>query len=456
MRPKRKRDSSTLRRSCARRGTGSHRGRGREGIVVDVPPHPMGKAGGLGRLAPKLKAAKPPPPPTLASRLLTTPPTWLLALCYALCYLAFSSSIILANKHIITETNFNCPITVASLGSAFGWAVALAGVGSGWVKLKTHLTLTQWTLLVLPIGVCTALSLAFANIAYFYLSLSFIQMVKAFAPVFTFVVLVAFGLDAFDVNLALAIAVIVAGCFTAAYGAIHATSAQLGILCMLVCELSEAFRTAGMQYLLAARSFSLFDGLYYFSPATLGFLVILVYVFEWESLRDAAHAAAIADHPLLFLCASTLGFLVNLSSLGVIQTAGSLTLKLVGQLKNVVVILAAVALYGDEVTALEVAGYLVATLGFAMYQEARWRAGEFRREEEGLRQRRVYPASARGAREGGGATSGENGGGGGGGGGGGHWTAGDGGRGSDRRGGGLKDGGARGATEPLLSGSTRL
>ena len=41
---------------------------------------------------------------------------------YSVLYLVFSTTIILANKHIITETNFNCPIAVSSLGSLFGWA----------------------------------------------------------------------------------------------------------------------------------------------------------------------------------------------------------------------------------------------------------------------------------------------------------------------------------------------
>ena len=235
---------------------------------------------------------------------------------------------------------------------------------------------------MLPIGVCTALSLAFANLAYFYLALSFIQMVKAFAPVVTFLVLVAFRLDKFDMNVVLSILVIVAGCFTASFGQVEARSAQLGLLCMLICEVAEAFRSAGMQYLLASKSFSLFDGMYYFSPATLLFLVILVYMFEWNELRDPDHIAAIYENPLAFLSASCLGFFVNLASLAVIQNTGSLTLKIVSQLKNVVVIVAAVVLYDDVVSTLELAGYIVAICGFAMYQQAKKEAAEFDEQTE--------------------------------------------------------------------------
>ena len=394
----------------------------------------------LGRLAPKMRAS---PVPTLlgedpAKR------TWVKGVVSTVLYLVFSTAIILANKHIITETNFSCPIAVSSLGSLFGWIVSIVAVNTGFTELKTHLTLQQWFLLVLPIGVCTALSLAFANIAYFYLTLSFIQMVKAFAPVVTFSILVLFGLDKFDFNIVLAIIVIVAGCFTASFGEMKAKSVQLGLGCMLVCEVAEAFRSAGMQYLLAARSFSLFDGMYYFSPATLIFLGALVYVFEWDQLTQPDHAAEVWANPLAFASASCLGFFVNLASLAVIQNAGSLTLKIVGQLKNIVVIVAAVLIYDDVVTALQIAGYAVALFGFAMYQDAKRRAEDL---DEGVIADAVFAETKRASARGGGGAghrAGKEFGGGGGGGGG--YGDSDGGSPSS----------ATGAGDPLLSKPSRI
>ena len=121
--------------------------------------------------------------------------------------------------------------------------------------------------------------------------------------------------------------------------------------------------------------------MYYFSPATLIFLAALVWWFEWEDIKDEEHIAAVKANPLPFACAASLGFFVNLASLGVIQSVGSLTLKVISQLKNVVVIVAAIVLYDDVVTVLEVAGYAVAMTGFAMYQDAKFRAAEFEKVE---------------------------------------------------------------------------
>jgi hypothetical protein len=373
----------------------------------------------LPRLAPRLPPARRSVSPSPGGRSYVKGALW------SLLYVAFSTAIILSNKHIITETNFACPIAVSSLGSVFGWVASVAAVGSGAVRLKTRLTFYQWCAHVLPIGVCTAVSLAFANLAYVYLDLSFIQMVKAFAPVVTFATLVAFKLDAYDANVAMTLAVIVAGCFTASFQRMEAKDTRVGLACMFACEVAEAFRSAGMQYLLGAASaapatktpndssrsedvgrvvgdakdandaetraskpslqmkeggrvsFSLFEGMYYFSPATLIFLAFLTYVFEWDDVTDPEHLAAARRNPAPFLAASCLGFFVNLASLAVIQHAGSMTLKIVSQLKNVVVICAAVVVYDDVVSALELAGYAVAICGFGMYQDAKTRAAEF-------------------------------------------------------------------------------
>ena len=51
------------------------------------------------------------------------------ALAYAVAYLGVATVLILANKHLITETSFNCPIFVSSLGSWFGWGIA-------WMAIK--------------------------------------------------------------------------------------------------------------------------------------------------------------------------------------------------------------------------------------------------------------------------------------------------------------------------------
>jgi len=289
---------------------------------------------------------------------------------YATAYLAFATVLILANKHLITETSFNCPIFVSSLGSWFGWGVAAIGIHSGYETLSHRLTFGEWCANILPIGACTALSLAAANVAYFYLSLSFIQMLKAFAPVVTYFTLVAFGLDRWSARIMATLSVVMFGCFIASWGEAHVT--LFGLACMLIAEVAEAFRSVGVQYLIANKRFSLLNGMYYFSPATLVFLMALSALFETEELfKGRENARAFRKYWYLFTICATFGFAVNYVCLGVVKHAGSLMVKTMSQLKNVVVIAAAVALYGDKVSFLEIFGYAIAIVGFVFFNHAK-------------------------------------------------------------------------------------
>lgn len=289
---------------------------------------------------------------------------------YSVLYLIFATVLILANKHLITETSFNCPIFVSSLGSWFGWGAAAVAIHTGMEPLSHKLTFGEWCANILPIGACTALSLAAANVAYFYLSLSFIQMLKAFAPVVTYFTLVGFGLDRWSARIMSTLSVVMFGCFIASWGEAHVT--VFGLACMLAAEVAEAFRSVGIQYLIANKKFSLFNGMYYFSPATLVFLMALSAVFETEELlKGGENARAFREYWYLFAICATFGFAVNYVCLGVVKHAGSLMVKTMSQLKNVVVIAAAVVIYGDDVSALEIFGYAVAVVGFLFFNHAK-------------------------------------------------------------------------------------
>ena len=167
---------------------------------------------------------------------------------------------------------------------------------------------------------------------------------------------------------------------------------------MVACEIAEALRLCGVQYLLSSNTntantavssgaagsgqntavsreaMTLFDGLFYFSPVTLVFLWLMVFVFEWDVVSAELHGAAALGNPGSLVAAGSFGFLANVAGLGVVQHGGALTLTVLSLLKNGAVILLAVALYADPVTVHSVGGYTVATYGFVMYQEARAKA----------------------------------------------------------------------------------
>ena len=232
---------------------------------------------------------------------------------------------------------------------------------------------------VLPIGAFAAVSLALGNYTYLYLSVSFIQMLKAAVPCVTMIVLVGTGLERPHRMTVLGVGILTSGTALAAYGEI--AFQWIGVFMMLSSEFSEAFRMAVLQYLLGNLRFELIEGLYIMAPASFLFLVLGIFAFEWGALREEDGLGKIAETPHKSLAAAFLGFLVNLLTLAVIKSTSSLTFKVMGQVKNTVVIVMSVLIFGSAITAVQVLGYAISMVGFAIYQRGK-QVQEAERERE--------------------------------------------------------------------------
>ena len=140
---------------------------------------------------------------------------------------------------------------------------------------------------------------------------------------------------------------------------------------MFSSEFSEAFRMAVLQYLLGNLRFELIEGLYIMAPASFGFLVLGIMAFEWEALRVEDGLGEDHGEPPQVRGGGVPGIPVNLLTLGVIKSTSSLTFKVMGQVKNTVVIMMSVLIFGSAITGLQVFGYTVSMVGFAVYQRGK-------------------------------------------------------------------------------------
>jgi drug/metabolite transporter (DMT)-like permease len=68
-------------------------------------------------------------------------------------------------------------------------------------------------------------------------------------------------------------------------------------------------------------------------------------------------------------CAASLGFLLNLLAFAVIKLTGSLTQKVLGTVKNVLLVLFSVFFMGEQITLRQWIGYQVSLAGFVWYQQ---------------------------------------------------------------------------------------
>ena len=259
-------------------------------------------------------------------------------------------------------------MTLCSMGLGASWTISylLVSCVSKLDKSKDMAVTGQYVKHVVPIGGFAAFSLALGNYTYLYLSVSFIQMLKAAVPCVTMLVLVA-------------------QCRRTASVLAYSPSSPSAPRCALrrdrvpvdrhragvLLQILRACRMAVLQCLLGNLRFELVEGLYVMAPASFGFLVLGIAAFEWDSLVAEDGFGKIARAPHKYMCAAVLGFFVNLLTLAVIKSTSSLTFKVIGQVKNTVVILVSVALFGSAITGTQVVRYSISMVGFAVYQRGK-------------------------------------------------------------------------------------
>ena len=154
-------------------------------------------------------------------------------------FLLSGPALILLHKYVLDVLVFEFPIFIVATGSIARWLLVLVLVHTGMVKLgkHEHMTFTQWTQGMLPVGVLESISLATGTAAYLRLSLSFLQILKAFQPVVLNALLVALGWERLSWQLFGCIVVACIGSILAAVGEVRWDN--WGFILMLISELAE-------------------------------------------------------------------------------------------------------------------------------------------------------------------------------------------------------------------------
>mmetsp|Transcript_8820 Transcript_8820/g.29088 ORF Transcript_8820/g.29088 Transcript_8820/m.29088 type:complete len:385 (-) Transcript_8820:139-1293(-) len=311
-------------------------------------------------------------------------------------YLFAGPFTIFVNKFILTTVRFPygaalsfCGITTSTIVSA---VLILLGSASS-EKLKT-MTPAFYVRRVMPIGLALAGTLATGNAAYLYNSVAFVQMLKAFSPVILLLLLFATRLERPRALLVAAIVIISFGTGLSAHGEVHMSGFGVGL--MFVSEAFEALKLVNMQLLLGDSKFESVEGIVAVGPAAMVCLALVSLATEDVS----AACSTVAAHPSLFLIASFGGVAVNFSTSMVVRATSALTLRILGLLRNLGIIVISAAVFADsEVTALEYVGLAVSLSGMALYSHAKSHpnetCGSLRRRVSGQKRRTYREGEAR-------------------------------------------------------------
>jgi len=288
------------------------------------------------------------------------------ALLYTVGYLTFSTITVVSNKHLIKDAGFGNPIFVSSCGTMFAFALSTILVHGKFVSVsEPKMTFKEWFKVCVPVGFFSSITLACANIVYVYLSLSFVQMLKAFVPVVTYITHVFVGTDKYNSDFTVSLLAMVLGgmmCMN-----VSGKATVIGVCVMFGSHFAEAFRTVGAQWLLVNRKFGVIESMYYFAPATVVFFIPLVVYFEGSSLQAPGIISIANKYWYLFVVSSSWGCLVNACGLGVVKNIGAVWFKGINNIKNILLLFFGILVYGDVVTVLQAFGYALSLAGFGRY-----------------------------------------------------------------------------------------
>jgi hypothetical protein len=155
-------------------------------------------------------------------------------------------------------------------------------------------------------------SLVASNFVYLYLSVAFIQMLKAAAPAVVLLVSWSFGLTNLTIGKVTNIFLIVLGVAVASGGALEFST--IGILFQLGGLGFEAVRVVMIQVLLNGKGLKVdpIVGLYYYAPVVAIFNLIIAYLIEYPyfNMADLYRVGL-----LPFFLNATIAFTVSFSSM---------------------------------------------------------------------------------------------------------------------------------------------
>ncbi|KAK4401269.1 putative sugar phosphate/phosphate translocator [Sesamum angolense] len=298
----------------------------------------------------------------------------ILSYTYVAIWIFLSFTVIVYNKYILDKKLYNWPfpISLTMIHMAFCSSLAFAAVRL--FKLVEPVSLSRRVYLssVVPIGALYSLSLWLSNSAYIYLSVSFIQMLKALMPVAVYSIGILFKKDGYKTSTMSNMLTISLGVAIAAYG--EAKYDFWGVLLQLGAVVFEATRLVMIQILLTSKGINLnpITSLYYVAPSCLAFLAIPWVFVEYPVLRQ--QSSGFHFDFVIFGTNSLCAFALNLAVFLLVGKTSALTMNVAGVVKDWLLIAFSWSVIKDTVTPLNLFGYGLAFLGVGYYNHSKLQA----------------------------------------------------------------------------------
>ncbi|XP_006463391.1 hypothetical protein AGABI2DRAFT_194227 [Agaricus bisporus var. bisporus H97] len=280
-------------------------------------------------------------------------------------WIALSSAVIIYNNYIYNTLQFKYPVFLVT------WHLTFAAIGTRVLQRTTnlldgvkdvHMSKEMFLKSILPIGLLFSGSLILSNTAYLYLSVSYIQMLKAFTPVAILLIQWTFRLQEPNKKLAVIVFMISSGVALASQGELRFN--LIGFLTQAAAVAFEASRLVMIQVLLHNLKMDPLVSLHYYAPVCAAInLLILPFT---EGLAPF-YALPKIGAAIMFSNASV-AFLLNVAAVFLVGAGSGLVLTLAGVFKDILLITGSVLLFGSSITPLQVFGYSLALIGLVFFR----------------------------------------------------------------------------------------
>ncbi|KAF5368653.1 hypothetical protein D9757_010194 [Collybiopsis confluens] len=266
-------------------------------------------------------------------------------------WIVLSSSVIIYNNYLYNSLEFRYPVFTVT------WHLTFAAIGTRVLQRTTSLldgakdvsmSKDMFLKSILPIGFLFSGSLILSNTAYLYLSVSYIQMLKAFNAVAVLLVSWAFRISEPNRKLAMIVVMISSGVAVASGGELEFN--LFGFIVQAAAVGFEASRLVMIQILLHGLKMDPLVSLHYYAPVC-AFINLFALPFT-EGLAPFYELARIG--PWILLSNAAVAFLLNVAAVFLVGVGSGLVLTLTGVFKDILLITGSTLLFGSHVTMIQV------------------------------------------------------------------------------------------------------
>eukprot|EP00472_Partenskyella_glossopodia_P014798 CAMPEP_0197515944 /NCGR_PEP_ID=MMETSP1318-20131121/892_1 /TAXON_ID=552666 /ORGANISM="Partenskyella glossopodia, Strain RCC365" /LENGTH=223 /DNA_ID=CAMNT_0043064427 /DNA_START=399 /DNA_END=1070 /DNA_ORIENTATION=+ len=220
----------------------------------------------------------------------------------------------------------------------------------------------------MPIGFLQGSTVVLGMSSYLYLTVSFVQMLKAATPVMIVVCLHVFNIRKPSGKVLAAVLGIAVGTLMSGYGELNFNI--IGVVSMLSAQFAEALKLALTEKLLKNLKFDVVESLCYIAPAATFWVFLAALILELPKM-DAETLQLVLDNKFLFLVSGLLAIGVNTINSVVIKFTGSLMMKLLATSRNASLVMFNVIFMAEKVSSLQFCGYCISLVGFLAYNHVR-------------------------------------------------------------------------------------